>query len=52
MPDRSSYAPGTPCWVDLGAADLEALDRLLLGAVRLGDPELPDSAEMGGYRAP
>jgi predicted enzyme related to lactoylglutathione lyase len=23
MPDRDSYAPGTPSWVDIGSPDLD-----------------------------
>jgi predicted enzyme related to lactoylglutathione lyase len=50
MSKVTSYAPGTPCWVDLASADLEA------SAAFYGDlfgweiPELPNSAELGGYR--
>ena len=24
MPERDSYSPGTPCWVELGSSDLDA----------------------------
>ena len=36
MSERTSYAPGTPCWVDLGSPDLEASVEFYGGAVRLG----------------
>jgi uncharacterized protein len=50
MSERTSYTPGTPCWVDLTTPDVEA------AAVFYGElfgwevPELPNSAELGGYR--
>ena len=37
MSERTSYAPGTPCWVDLGTPDLDASAEFYGGAVRLGD---------------
>lgn len=50
MSERTSYTPGTPCWVDLGTPDIEA-SAAFYGAVLGWDvPELPNSAEMGGYR--
>ena len=36
MSERTSYAPGTPCWVDLGSPDLDASVEFYGGAVRLG----------------
>jgi predicted enzyme related to lactoylglutathione lyase len=50
MSKMTSYEPGTPCWVDLAAADL--LDSATFYGDLLGweVPELPNSAEMGGYR--
>ena len=36
MPTKTSYAPGTPSWVDLASPDHGRLGRLLLVAVRLG----------------
>jgi uncharacterized protein len=24
MPERDSYTPGTPCWVELGTSDIDA----------------------------
>src|SRR6476646_518145 len=51
MSERTSYVPGTPCWVELsGTPDIDA------SAAFYGDlfgwemPELPNSAELGGYR--
>lgn len=50
MSERTSYAPGTPCWVDLATPDLEAAERFYGELFGWEIPELPDSAEMGGYR--
>jgi predicted enzyme related to lactoylglutathione lyase len=50
MSERTSYAPGTPCWVDLGSPDLEAAVGFYSGLFGWEVPELPNSAEMGGYR--
>jgi predicted enzyme related to lactoylglutathione lyase len=51
MSERTSYEPGTPCWVELsGTPDIDASEgfyRTLLGWEM---PELPNSAELGGYR--
>ena len=45
MSERTSYAPGTPCWVELsGTPDIEASGELLRRAVRLGDAR---AAELG-----
>jgi predicted enzyme related to lactoylglutathione lyase len=50
MSERTSYAAGTPCWVDLATPDLEAAERFYGELFGWEIPELPDSAEMGGYR--
>src|SRR5215203_3409067 len=50
MSERTSYAPGTPCWVDLGTPDVEAAARFYGELFGWEVPELPTSAEMGGYR--
>jgi uncharacterized protein len=50
MSERTSYAPGTPCWVDLSTPDLEASAEFYGGLLGWEVPELPNSAEMGGYR--
>lgn len=50
MSERTSYTPGTPCWVDLATPDVEAAESFYWGLFGWKIPELPDSAEMGGYR--
>jgi uncharacterized protein len=50
MSKVTSYAPGTPCWVDLASADLEASAAFYGDLLGWEIPELPNSAEMGGYR--
>ena len=50
MSERTSYAPGTPCWVDLATPDLEAAESFYGALFGWEIPELPNSAEMGGYR--
>lgn len=50
MSERTSYAPGTPCWVDLATPDLEAAEGFYGPLFGWEIPELPNSAEMGGYR--
>lgn len=51
MSERTSYAPGTPCWVELsGTPDIEASARFYGDVFGWEVPELPNSAELGGYR--
>ena len=50
MSERTSYAAGTPCWVDVATPDLEAAERFYGELFGWEIPELPDSAAMGGYR--
>jgi predicted enzyme related to lactoylglutathione lyase len=50
MSERHSYVPGTPCWVDLATPDIEAAERFYGELFGWEIPELPNSAEMGGYR--
>jgi len=50
MSERTGYAPGTPCWVDLATPDIEAAARFYGELLGWEVPELPNSAEMGGYR--
>src|SRR6185295_19178869 len=50
MSERTSYAPGTPCWVDLATPDLDAAENFYRELFGWEIPELPNSAEMGGYR--
>jgi uncharacterized protein len=51
MSERTSYAPGTPCWVELsGTPDIDASESFYRELFGWEMPELPNSAEMGGYR--
>jgi len=50
MSERTSYAPGTPCWVDLATPDIAAAEKFYGPLFGWEIPELPNSAEMGGYR--
>ncbi len=50
MSERTSYAPGTPCWVELGTPDIEAAAAFYGALFGWEIPELPNSAELGGYR--
>lgn len=50
MSERTSYAPGTPCWVDLGTPDIEAAAGFYGNLFGWEVPERPESAEFGGYR--
>ncbi|MGN6256177.1 MAG: VOC family protein [Solirubrobacterales bacterium] len=50
MSERTSYVPGTPCWVDLGTPDVEAAARFYGELFGWEVPERPDSGSMGGYR--
>ena len=50
MSERTSYTPGTPCWVDLATPDVEGAATFYGSLFGWEVPELPDSAEMGGYR--
>jgi hypothetical protein len=51
MSERTSYEPGTPCWVELaGIPDIEASERFYRDLLGWEIPEQPNSAELGGYR--
>src|ERR1700743_3059747 len=50
MSKVTSYAPGTPCWVDLACADIDASASFYEDLLGWSAGEMPDSAEMGGYR--
>jgi predicted enzyme related to lactoylglutathione lyase len=51
MSERTSYTPGTPCWVELsGTPDIEASAAFYRSLFGWEIPELPNSAELGGYR--
>jgi predicted enzyme related to lactoylglutathione lyase len=50
MSERTSHAPGTICWVDLSTPDVDAAAEFYGALFGWEVPELPNSAEMGGYR--
>lgn len=51
MSERTTYTPGTPCWVELsGTPDIDASARFYGELFGWELPELPSSAELGGYR--
>jgi predicted enzyme related to lactoylglutathione lyase len=50
MSERTSYVPGTPSWVELGTPDIEATASFYGDLLGWEVPELPNSAELGGYR--
>src|ERR1044072_2788507 len=50
MSERTSYAPGTPCWIDLGTPDQDAAAEFY-GALFGWSVEADENAEQtGGYR--
>ena len=48
MSERSSYAPGTPSWVDLGSPDTQASSRFY-GALFGWKAEFDPRPDAGGY---
>lgn len=50
MSERTSYAPGTPCWVDLGTPDIDAAAAFYGGLFGWSVPEGENSEQTGGYR--
>lgn len=50
MSERTSYTPGTPCWVELGTPDIEAAAAFYGDLFGWEIPELPNSQQLGGYR--
>jgi uncharacterized protein len=50
MSERTSYAPGTPCWVDLGSPDLNASIEFYGGLFGWDVPETENAEQTGGYR--
>ncbi len=51
MSERTSYAPGTPCWVELsGTPDVEASEAFYRELFGWEMPEQPNSVQLGGYR--
>jgi uncharacterized protein len=51
MSERTSYEPGTPCWVELsGTPDIGAAESFYRDLLGWEIPEQPNSAQLGGYR--
>jgi predicted enzyme related to lactoylglutathione lyase len=50
MSERTSYAPGTPSWVDLGSPDLDAAVEFYSGLFGWQVPESENVEQTGGYR--
>lgn len=50
MSERTSYAPGTPSWVDLGSPDLGASVEFYGGLFGWDVPESENAEQTGGYR--
>ena len=51
MSERTSYEPGTPCWVELaGIPDFAASESYYGDLLGWEIPEQPNSAQLGGYR--
>jgi predicted enzyme related to lactoylglutathione lyase len=51
MSERTSYDPGTPCWVELsGTPDVEASQGFYRELFGWEMPEQPNSDQLGGYR--
>jgi predicted enzyme related to lactoylglutathione lyase len=50
MSERTSYEPGTPCWVDLGSPDLDASIEFYGGLFGWKVPEHENTEQTGGYR--
>jgi predicted enzyme related to lactoylglutathione lyase len=50
MSERTSYAPGTPNWVDLGSPDIEASAAFYSGLLGWQVPESENVEQTGGYR--
>lgn len=51
MSERTSYEPGTPCWVELaGIRDFDAAEAFYRDLLGWEIPEQENSAQLGGYR--
>jgi uncharacterized protein len=50
MPDRDSYQPGTPCWVEYSSPDLDASIEFYGGLFGWEVPESENAEQTGGYR--
>ena len=50
MSERTSYAPGTPCWIDLGTPDQDAAAEFYGALFGWSVEEDENSEQTGGYR--
>jgi predicted enzyme related to lactoylglutathione lyase len=50
MSERTSYVPGTPCWVDLGTPDIDAAAAFYAELFGWEIPPAEDIENTGGYR--
>jgi predicted enzyme related to lactoylglutathione lyase len=50
MSERTSYAPGTPCWIDLATPDQDAAAEFYGGLFGWSVEEDENAEETGGYR--
>lgn len=50
MSERTSYSPGTPCWVDLVTPDIDAAVEFYGGLFGWDVPEPENAEQTGGYR--
>jgi predicted enzyme related to lactoylglutathione lyase len=50
MSERTSYAAGTPSWVDLGTPDIDASVKFYAGLFGWDVPESENAEQTGGYR--
>ncbi len=50
MSEISSYAPGTPCWIDLGTPDLDGSVAFYGSLFGWDVPEAENAEQAGGYR--
>jgi predicted enzyme related to lactoylglutathione lyase len=50
MSERTSYAPGTPCWVELGSPDLDTSIEFYGGLFGWDVPVAENAEQTGGYR--
>jgi uncharacterized protein len=50
MSERTSYAPGIPCWVDLGTPDIDASIAFYSGLLGWEVPASENVEQTGGYR--
>jgi uncharacterized protein len=50
MPEMTTYAPGTPCWVDLGTPEIERTADFYGALFGWEVPESENAEQTGGYR--